>query len=157
MSLQNIKIKRKNELKEIDIKNRPCYYFDDIITDRYIYSVDILLDEKIYENISDYDILYKTSIGPKPFRVRFNNMDGFIRVLDGEIKRLVLFDYELLDKICDKIKHLTSEKGGITDSINHNFGDIRIDSYNFLPIEKILSFHNVIILTKSVHATTIYF
>ena len=84
-------------------------------------------------------------------------MDGFIRVLDGEIKRLVLFDYELFDKICDKIKHLTSEKGGIADSINHNFGDIRIDSYNFLPIEKILSFHNVIILTKSVHATTIYF
>ena len=152
-----MKMKRKNELKEIDIKNRPCYYFDDIITDRNIYSVDILLDEKIYENISVYDILYKTSIGPKPFRVRFNNMDGFIRVLDGEIKRLVIFDYELFDKICDKIKHPTSEKGGITDSINHNFGDIRVDSYNFLPIEKILSFHNVIILTKSVHATTIYF
>ena len=152
-----MKMKRKNELKEIDIKNRPCYYFDDIITDRNIYSVDILLDEKIYENISVYDILYKTSIGPKPFRVRFNNMDGFIRVLDGEIKRLVIFDYELFDKICDKIKHPTSKKGGITDSINHNFGDIRVDSYNFLPIEKILSFHNVIILTKSVHATTIYF
>ena len=40
----------KNELKEIDIKNCTCYYFDDIITDRYIYSADILLDEKIYEN-----------------------------------------------------------------------------------------------------------
>ena len=28
------------------------YYFDDIITDRDIYSVDILLNEKIYEYIS---------------------------------------------------------------------------------------------------------
>ena len=32
----------KNELKEIDIKNCTCYYFHDKITDRDIYSVDIL-------------------------------------------------------------------------------------------------------------------
>ena len=51
---------------------------------------------------------------------------------------------------CDKIKYLISKKSGITDSINHNFGKIRIDSYNSLPIEKILTFHNVIILIKSV-------
>ena len=42
------------------------------------------------------------------------------------------------------------EKRGITDSINHNFARIRIDPYNSLPIEKILTFHNVIILIKSV-------
>ena len=28
----------KGELKESDIKNRTCYYFDDIITDRNINS-----------------------------------------------------------------------------------------------------------------------
>ena len=27
-------------------------------------------------------------------------------------------------------------KSGITDSINHNFARIRIDSYNYLPIKK---------------------
>ena len=37
----------------------------------------------------------------------------------------------------------------ITDSINNNFEEIRIDSYNSLPIEKILTFHNVVILIKS--------
>ena len=42
-------MKSKNELKEIDIKNGTCYYFDDIITDRDIYSVDILLDKKIFQ------------------------------------------------------------------------------------------------------------
>ena len=36
------------------------------------------------------------------------------------------------------------------NSINHSFSRIRIDSYNSLPIEKILTFHNVIILIKSV-------
>ena len=30
--------------------------------------------------------------------------------------------YLIMDKICDKIKYLVSEKIGITDSINHNFG-----------------------------------
>ena len=63
---------------------------------------------------------------------------------------LVLFDYELFDKICDKIKYLISEKSGITNSINHNFGKIRIDSYNSLRVEKILTFRNMIILIKSV-------
>ena len=40
----------KDELKEIDIKNRTCYYFDDIIRswDRDIDFRDILLDKKLY-------------------------------------------------------------------------------------------------------------
>ena len=38
----------KGQLKEIDIKNRTCLYFDDIITDRDIYSIDFS-DQKSYE------------------------------------------------------------------------------------------------------------
>ena len=41
-------------------------------------------------------------------------------------------------------------KKGTADSINYHFAKIRNDSYNSLPIEKILTFHNVIILIKSV-------
>ena len=67
--------------------------------------------------------------------------------LDSKIKHLILFDYGLFSKICDKIKYLICKKNGITNSINHNFGKIRIDSYNSLPIKKILTFH-VIILIK---------
>ena len=55
-------------------------------------------------------------------------------------------------KICDRIKYLITEKIGITDSANHNFARIRIDSYNSLPIEKILTFHYVTLLIKSVVA-----
>ena len=53
-------MKSKNKLKETDIKNRMYFYFDDIITDRDIYSADILLDEKIYQHISVYDISYRS-------------------------------------------------------------------------------------------------
>ena len=132
----------KNELKEIE--NRTWDYFDYIMRfwDRDIDFSDILLDEKLYnkkyENISIYNISYKTS-----------KIDGFIRI-HNKIRYLVLFDYSYCDKICDKIKYLISEKGGITDSINHNFAKIRIDSYDSLPIEKMFTFHNVIILIKSV-------
>ena len=136
-------MKSKNELKEIDIKNRVCY-FDDIIN-----FCNIFLDKKLYENISVYDILYKTPTGPKPLHITFGKINGFIISLDGKIKHLILFDYELFNKICDKMKYLLSKKSGITNSINHNFGKIRIDSFNSLPIQKILIFH-VIILIKSV-------
>ena len=46
--------------------------------------------------------------------------------------------------------NILQAKSGITDNINHNFGNIRIDSYNSSPIEKILTFYYVILLIKSV-------
>ena len=82
-------------------------------------------------------------------RIRLDNINEFITSHDGKIEHLVLFDYGLLDKIYDKIKYLMSQKSGITISINYNFGKIKIDSYNSLPIKKIFTFH-VIILIKSV-------
>ena len=82
--------------------------------------------------------------------IRLDKINGFIRIHGNEFRHLVLFDHGLFDKICDKIKYLISEKSGITDSINHNFGEIRIDSRNSLSLEKVLTFRNVIILIKSV-------
>ena len=55
-----------------------------------------------------------------------------------------------LIKFVIKLNILQVKKGGITDSVNHNFARTRNDSYDSLPIEKILTFHNVIILIKSV-------
>ena len=49
-------MKSKNELKEIDIKNRVCYYFDDIINGTKINFSNVLSDKKLYENISVYNI-----------------------------------------------------------------------------------------------------
>ena len=85
-------------------------------------------------------------------KISVTKLDEFIISLDGKIKHLVLFDYRLLDKIYDKVKHIISKKNGITKSINYNFGRIRTDSHNSLPINKklLLPFHNAIILLKSV-------
>ena len=47
-------------------------------------------------------------------------------------------------------KVLVIMKKGFKNSIDRNFARITIDSYSSLPIEKILTFHNVIILIKSI-------
>ena len=123
-----------------------CYYFDNIINGTKINFSNILLDKKLYENISVYNILYKTPTGPQPLCIRFHKIYGFIISLGRKIKHLILLDYGLFNKVCDKIRYLVSKKSGITNSINHKFEKTRIDSNNFLPIKKILTFHNVIIL-----------
>ena len=75
--------------------------------------------------------------GPKPLRIRLNKIDGFIRVRGSEFGHLVLFDHGLFDKICAKIKYVMSEKSDTEDSINHNFGEIRIGSQFFTYCKKI--------------------
>ena len=107
--------------------------FNDILSNKKLY-------KEIHENILIYDISCKTPANAKPLHIRFTKIDGFIKTHNG-IWCLVLFDYGWFDKICDRIKYLMSEKSGITYSINHKFGKIRIDSANSLPIEKILLFH----------------
>ena len=82
-------------------------------------------------------------------RIWFNEIDGFIKIYDG-IRYLALLSSGLHDAIYNRIRYLICEKSCITDSINHNFARIRIDSYNSLLIEKAMIFHNVITVIKSV-------
>ena len=76
------------------------------------------------------------------------SIDGFMKIYDG-IRYLVLISYSY-DEICNRIKYFISKKSGTTDSITYNFAKIGVDSYHSLPIEEILTFHNVITLIKSV-------
>ena len=81
--------------------------------------------------------------------ISFDKLDRFIKIYDGT-RYLALFGPKTYDAIYDRIRYLMNEKSGITYSINHNFARIRIDSYNSSPVEKTLTFHNIIILIKSV-------
>ena len=78
-------------------------------------------------------------------RIRLDKIDGFYRVHGGEFRHLVLFHNGLFDKICDKIKYLISEKMVLQIVL------IKIlERSGLIHIKKILTFHNVIILIKSV-------
>ena len=107
-----------------------CLYFNDVIDDPKINFSNILLDKILHENIS------VLTFHVKPLGIRLDKIDEFILSLDDKIKHSILFDYVLFNKICDKIKYLISKKSGIAISINHNFGKIRIYSYNSLPMKK---------------------
>ena len=107
-----------------------------------------LKDEKSCENVLVYNILYKNFIA-KHLRIRFDKIDGFIRFYNGTRSSL-LFGSEKYDSINNRIRYRISVKGGITYRISHNYAKIKVDLYDFLPLEKAMTFHNVITFTKSV-------
>ena len=72
-----------NELTEIDFKNCTCYFFGDRIKIEDFDFNNILLDKKSCEIILIYDISNKTLIGAKPLHIKFDKVDGFIRVYNG--------------------------------------------------------------------------
>ena len=82
------------------MKNRTCYYLDDTMRSADIDFYKILLDEKSYEDILTYSILFKTFMDAKPLRIRFDKIDGGIQTLDGT-RYLVLFGPEKYDVIYD--------------------------------------------------------
>ena len=67
-------------------------------------------------------------MGPKHLQIRFDKIDGFIRIYGGTV----------------------SLKTSITDIFSHYFAKIKVDSYDSLSVEKIVTLHNFIILIKSV-------
>ena len=88
-------------------------------------------------------------MGVKPSHIKFNEGYEVIKIYDGTWY-LELFGFWFYHRIYCRINYLIGEKSNYKNVINHNFARIRIDSYNPLPTEKTLSFHDVIILIKSV-------
>ena len=101
-------------MQKFQIKNRTCYYIDDIIEFEDFDFDNSLIVEKSHKNILIYNMAYKTLIGAKLSHIRFNinKIGGFIRVFDGS-RYLVLFGPEQNDAIYNKIRYLISQKSGI--------------------------------------------
>ena len=72
-----------------------------------------MTDEKSQKDILIFDILYENLIGAKPLRIRFDKIDGFIRIYDGT-RYLRLFGSEKFDAIYNRIGYLASLKNSIT-------------------------------------------
>lgn len=81
--------------------------------------------------------------------IGFDKGNEFIRIYGG-ISYLVLLGPENYYAIYDKIRYLISQENGITYIISHNLERIKIYYYDSLPLVKILTLHNDIILIKSV-------
>ena len=75
------------EFKKNDFKNGTYCCFDDIMrVGDFDFDI-ILLDKKLYENsyynILIYVISYKVFMGAKSMRIRFDKIDGFIKICGG--------------------------------------------------------------------------
>ena len=110
--------------------------------EKFLVLILILFETKLY-------IFYKSLIDYKPLRIRFDKIDRFIRVYD-RTRYLVLLRREKYDYSYDRIRYFKSVKSGITYTISHKYTTIKVDSYNYLPLEKTMSLRNVIILVESV-------
>ena len=62
---------------------------------------------------------------------------------------LVLFGSKKHDYISNRIRYLISVKSSFTHIISRYFEKIKVDWNNSLPLQKTITFHNVIILIKS--------
>ena len=131
-----------NELKKVYIKNRTCYYFDDIIKMKNFGFRNVLMDQKSYENNFIYKISYETLIGANPLHIRFDKVDRFIRVHGWTRYTLVLFILEKFDTIYNRIRYFIILKTVLHIPI--------IDIYDSLTLPKTLTLHNVVIFIKSV-------
>ena len=99
-----------NKVKDIDIKNRTYYFFDDIINIRNFDSSSIKIDEKSDKNILIYYIAYVTIKNSKyekinsvnPLYLIFNEVNGYFEEINGN-KYLTLVPTNKSKK--KKIKH----------------------------------------------------
>ena len=66
----------------------------------------------------------------KPFRFRFDKVDGIIKIYD-RTRYLVSLGPERYSAIYDRTRYLISEKITITYSINRSFARIRIDFFTY--------------------------
>ena len=135
-----------NDKTKLIIKNRSFSYFDDIIKFEGFDLNNVLIGEKSYRNILVYKNSYKTLMGARLLHIV---IDRFIGVYDGS-KYLVSFGGEKYDLIYNRIRYLIGVKSSIEYVFCHNSARIKVNSFDCLPLEKTMTFHNVIMFIQSV-------
>ena len=66
-----------NSVKEINVRNRMYYFFDDMINIKNLDSKKIKINEKSYKNILTYYNSYETTNSVKPLYLIINKMNGY--------------------------------------------------------------------------------
>ena len=151
------------EIKQLNIKNRTYYFWDDII---YIDNFNpklLKVDKKHFLDYNVYNILYVTkkpkyninSVNPLYLCIRY--LKGFIDELDGE-KYLkisladndngVIIKYlEVVDGIKDNIRKLNNR---LPVAYDKNYRKIQIEINDVLPLNKLMKFRDLTVVIRQV-------
>ena len=137
-------------IKEIDIKNRTYYFFDDTINIKFFDSNQIKIDKKSNKNlsyvkISSVDPLYLI-IDKVDRYIEENNENKYLTLVSTDKSKGTLKKYtELWDKIKDLIRSITKTPG----NYDEKHMKIKFNSDNILPLNKILKVRNLTVVVRS--------
>ena len=151
--------------KQINIKDRTYYFYNDIIDIKTFDSNMLKVDKKTYKNLDIYNIGYVTvkKIGfgydvnsVDPLCLCIDNANGYIEEIN-ENKYLVFDDTdenkELLKKYDDVFNGIMSKIRKIDDDwleYSKGYKKIKFHSDDNLPLSKPLNFHNMTVTIRYV-------
>ena len=151
-------------IKEINIKNRTYYFFDDMINIKYFHSNLLKIDKKLYKNIDIYHIGYITVKDSdyvkinsvNPLYLIMNEVDGYFKEINGS-KYLTLVSTDKNKEVLTKYTELWDEIKNSIEKINNKSGEygkdlmkIKFNSDNSFPLNKILKLQNMTVIVRSV-------
>ena len=155
------------KVKQIEIKNRTCYFYNDMINLENFQSSLLTIDKKHYKGIDIYYIGYITikeiddwgnihSVNPLYLLV--NHASGYIEGKNGN--KYLIFDDSvnenkgLLKKYADVWDGIKNEiktiNGGKENDYGKDYMKIKFNSDDDLPLNKPLKFHAMTIIIRSV-------
>ena len=151
--------------KQINIKNRTYYFYNDIIDLENFDAKLLRIDKKSYKDIGIYNIGYvtKKKIGNcmninsvNPLYLGITRANGYIE--EKGANKYLVFDStdenkELLKKYNDVFNGIMSKIREIDDDwleYSKDYMKIKFNSDDNLPLNKQLKFHNMIITIRSV-------
>ena len=157
-------------VKQINIKNRTYYFYNDIIDLKSFKSNLLKIDKKSYKDIGIYNIGYITikKIGDceniycvNPLYLRITHANGYIECNSvEEINKNKYLIFDSIDENKELIKKYNDVFNGIMDKIKEISNDecdyekdymkIKFNSDDNLPLNKPLKFHNMTITIRSV-------
>ena len=147
------------EVKELNIKNRTYYYFNDIIDIKDFQSNLLKIDKKQYKDIDIYYIGYITikNFGDcenirsvNPLYLIIYSATGYFKEKYGE-KYLILDSTEKYDEVFSGIKkEIETINGGKELFYEKNYARIGVNTDDDVPLNKPLKFPTLTIIIRSV-------
>ena len=147
------------KIKELNIKNRTYYYFNDIINIKDFHSNLLRIDKKQYKDIDIYYIGYITvkKIGDceninsvNPLYLMIHSATGYFKEKYGE-KYLILDSTEKYDEVFSGIKkEIETINGGKELFYEKNYARIGVNTDDDVPLNKPLKFPTLTIIIRCV-------
>ena len=135
------------KVKQINIKNRTYYFYNDIIDLKDFDAKLLKIDKKSYKNIDIYYIGYITIKIIDDYESIYSVNPLYLYINHDEIKEVLKKYADVWDGIKDKIKAINGGKG---NDYGKDYIKIKFNSDDDLPLNKPLKFQLMTIIIRCV-------